>query len=203
MSNQNRVDSLPIPTGNFQAYLFDLDGTLADSMPLHFRSWTQAVAENHGQFPEEMFYALGGVPLPRTVELLNERFGTSMPVETTVRRKEQLYLDMLPALKPVEAVLAHVHARHGEIPLGIVSGSPRLSIRRTLTHLGLLNRFDVIIGAEDTSRGKPWPDPFLAAAGHLGVSPVDCLVFEDADAGIEAAVAAGMQWVRVPAGRAD
>jgi HAD superfamily hydrolase (TIGR01509 family) len=195
---ENLTTPLILPAGDFGAYLFDLDGTVADSMPLHLRSWQQAVAEFGGSFPEEMFYSLAGVPLPRTVELLNERFHTNMPVEATVHRKEQLYLELLPELEPIAEVLHHVHAQHGKIPLAIVSGSPRLSIHRTLTQLGIFHRFDLLIGAEDYTHGKPEPEPFLLAATRLHVAPERCLVFEDADAGIQAAAAAGMKWVRVP-----
>jgi beta-phosphoglucomutase family hydrolase len=193
--------SLAIPSKPYRAYLFDLDGTVADSMPLHFRAWTQVIAEQGGHFPEELFYSWGGIPLQKTVEMLNERFGYSMSPEETVRRKEQLYLDLLPELQPVAAVLEHVEAQHGQIPFAIVSGSPRSSIHRTLTQLRLLDRFPVIVGAEDYTHGKPHPEPFLTAAEQLQVAPEECLVFEDADAGIASAVAAGMDWVRVPLGR--
>lgn len=194
------VEPLPLPGGHFKAYLFDLDGTLADSMPLHYKSWVQAVTEAGGTFPEDVFYELGGVPLPRTVEILNERFGYTMSPTAVAHRKEQLYLEMLAELKPIASVVAHVHAMHGKIPLAIVSGSPRASIENTLTQLGLGGEFDVIVGAEDYTHGKPDPEPFLTAAKRLNILPADCLVFEDADAGIASAEAAGMQWVRVPRG---
>lgn len=189
---------LPIPDRPFRAYLFDLDGTIADSMPLHFRSWTKAVEEGGGTFPEDVFYSWGGIPLPRTVEMLNERFGYSLlPIETA-RRKEQLYLAAMSEVQPVASVVAHIEAKHGQIPLAVVSGSPRESIVRTLTTLKLLDRFDLLVGAEDYTHGKPDPEPFLVAAERLKVAPADCLVFEDADLGIQAAEAAGMAWVRVP-----
>lgn len=191
-------EPLLLPPGDFKAYLFDLDGTVADSMPLHFLSWTQAVTEAGGQFPEDLFYELGGVPLPRTVEILNERFGTHMPVMETVHRKESLYLEQLEHLTPVASVLEHIREAHGRIRFAIVSGSPRASIVGTLNRLGLSDCFPVLVGAEDYTHGKPSPEPFLVAAEKLGVAPKDCLVFEDADAGIASAEAAGMQWVRVP-----
>lgn len=189
---------LVLPPGPFAAYLFDLDGTIADSMPLHFRSWTQAVHEFGGTFPEKDFYDLGGVPLPRTVEILNERYGYTMPPAATANRKEQLYLQMLPELKPVAAVLAVIRRDHGRIPFAVVSGSPRESIVSSLRTLHLLEEFPVIVGAEDYAQGKPHPEPFLTAAARLGVQPSECLVFEDADAGIASAEAAGMRWVRIP-----
>jgi HAD superfamily hydrolase (TIGR01509 family) len=190
--------ALPIPDRVFGAYLFDLDGTIADSMPLHLISWQQAVREHGGDFPEELFWAWGGVPLPRTVELLNERFGYHMSPPEVVHRKEQLYLEVLDRVRPVASVAAHIAAQHGRIPLAVVSGSPRLSIERTLAALHLENCFAAVVGAEDYTHGKPDPEPFLLAARKLNVAPADCLVFEDADLGIQAAEAAGMAWVRVP-----
>lgn len=189
---------LKLPEGNFGAWLFDLDGTVADSMPLHFKTWRQAVEEQGCRFPLKQFYEWGGVPLPRTVELLNERFGYAMHPERTAKRKEELYLDVVRDVRPVASVLERIEAEHGRIPFAIVSGSPRASIVATLAGLGLADRFDVLVGAEDYTRGKPDPEPFLVAAERLGVAPGECLVFEDADAGIAAAQAAGMQWVRVP-----
>jgi HAD superfamily hydrolase (TIGR01509 family) len=194
--------ALTLPPGPFRAYLFDLDGTVADSMPLHLIAWTKAVTEHGGTFPEELFWAWGGIPLPKTVELLNERFGYSMSPTDVVRRKEELYLANLDKLQPVASVLAHIQADHGRIPFAIVSGSPCASIRKTLTHLGLLDYFKVIVGAEDYTRGKPDPEPFLTAARLLNVAAEDCLVFEDADLGITAAKAANMAWIRVPTGPA-
>ncbi len=191
------ADELILPSGPYEAFLFDLDGTVADSMPLHYLSWAQAVGEAGGQFPEEMFYALGGVPLPRTVEILNERFGTAMDPAVVVARKEGLYLGMLDRLTPVAAVLRVMEAWVGRVPFAIVSGSPRASIEATLARLGLGHYFPVVVGAEDYREGKPAPEPFLMAAARLGVAPERCLVFEDAEAGVQSAVAAGMDWLRI------
>lgn len=194
-------EPLVIPAKPYRAYLFDLDGTVADSMPLHWISWRQAVKEHGGNFPLNLFYEWGGMPLAKSVELLNEQFGYTMSAPEVVRRKEELYYELVPELKPIPAVLAHVEAQHGRIPLAIVSGSPRAGIHRSLTQLGLLDRFDVLVGSEDYQHGKPHPEPFLTAAAQLGVEPEHCLVFEDADPGIAAAKAAGMDWVRVPVHR--
>ena len=191
------MDELVLPDGPFSAFLFDLDGTVADSMPLHYVSWRQAVAEAGGEFPEELFYALGGVPLPRTVEILNERYGTAMDPATVVARKEGLYLGMLDRLTPVAAVLRVMERWVGRVPFAIVSGSPRASIDGTLARLGLGHYFPVVVGAEDYREGKPAAEPFLVAADRLGVRAGECLVFEDAEAGIRSAEAAGMRWVRI------
>ncbi len=191
-------EPLPIPPGPFRAYLFDLDGTVADSMPLHLISWQQATREFGADFPTELFWQWGGIPLPRTVEMLNERFGYTLDPAAVVHRKEQLALELIDRVEPIASVVAHIHRQHGHLPMAIVSGSPRLTIQRTLKILGLTEHFGAIVGAEDYTHGKPDPEPFLTAARILNVAPADCLVFEDAEAGIRAAEAAGMQWVRVP-----
>ncbi len=198
MDHENGPEALELPEGDFGAYLFDLDGTVADTMPLHYRSWSDAVTEQGGTFPLDLFYAWGGIPLPRTVELLNERFGYSLDPHATARRKEELYLANSASVQPIAAVVAHIYAQHGQIPFAIVSGSPRASIDRTLEILGLASYFKVLVGAEDYAHGKPDPEPFLTAARLLDVPAEKCLVFEDADAGIASAEAAGMKWVRIP-----
>jgi HAD superfamily hydrolase (TIGR01509 family) len=192
------MTDLKIPPGPFDAYLFDCDGTLADTMPAHFRAWTRAVEEHGGTFPEEHFHAWAGIPHARTVEMLNETLGYTLPIAETVRRKEELAFELLTEVRAIPSVLAHVEREAGKIPFAIVSGSPRAMVLRTLAALGLTAMFPVVVGAEDCARGKPDPEPFLRAAALLGVAPERCLVSEDADAGIQAAEAAGMKWVRVP-----
>ena len=196
------TDLLPIPAGNFGAFLFDLDGTVADSMPLHLLTWQQATRDFGGSFPEELFWQWGGIPLTKTVQMLNERFGYSMNPQEVVDHKEQIYLTLLETqpdqLRPIASVVAHIALQRGHLPMASVSGSPRLTVLRTLETLGLSDAFQVIVAGEDYTHGKPDPEPFLNAARLLHVPPADCLVFEDAEAGIQSAIAAGMQYVRVP-----
>jgi beta-phosphoglucomutase family hydrolase len=189
---------IKIPEGNFAAYIFDCDGTLGDTMPLHYAAWRAALKEYNLDFPEDEFYALGGVPTERIVEILNERHGASMPVKETAHYKEELYLKGIDQILPIEPVVAVVHEVYGKLPIAVASGGHRRIVTRTLTCLGLLDKFEIIICAEDYRQGKPHPDPFLKAAERLGVAPERCLVFEDTDTGIQAAQAAGMQWVLVP-----
>jgi HAD superfamily hydrolase (TIGR01509 family) len=189
---------LKIPQGVFRAYLFDCDGTIADSMPLHYRAWKQALGEWNCPFDEELFYAWGGKPPVEIIATLNRMHGLAMPVEAAAERKERLYFALLHELKPVAEVLEHIEAMQGKIPFAVVSGSTRESIVKTLTAVGLLDRFDILVGSEDYARSKPAPDAFLVAAERLGVAAKDCLVFEDTTLGIEAATAAGMASVRVP-----
>jgi HAD superfamily hydrolase (TIGR01509 family) len=189
---------LPIPAGDFRAYLFDCDGTIADSMPLHYIAWTEALAEWNCPFDETLFYAWGGKPPVEIIATLNEMHGLHMPIETVAERKEVLYYALLPQLKPVPEVLEHIDARQGQIPFAVVSGSTRRSIVKTLTAVQLLDRFDILVGSEDYPRSKPAPDAFLVAAERVNIAPKDCLVFEDTEMGIQAAAAAGMASVRIP-----
>jgi len=190
--------NLSIPAGDFRAYLFDCDGTIADSMPLHYVAWTKALAEWNCPFDEHLFYLWGGKPPVEIVSMLNQMHGLNMPVATVAEHKENYYFSLLPTLKPVPEVLHHIKAMHGKLPFAVVSGSTRQSIVKSLTAIHLLDRFDTLVGSEDYLRSKPAPDAFLVAANRLNVAPKDCLVFEDTAMGIEAATAAGMASVRVP-----
>jgi beta-phosphoglucomutase family hydrolase len=188
---------LKIPEGPFEAYLFDCDGTIADTMPLHYKAWSKVLAEEGCAFGEDEFYGYAGMPVAETVRLLNELHGLSMSPEGISQKREEAYFKHLHLVKPIEEVLAEIRAHHGKIPFAVVSGSPSASVKKTLAVLGLLDLFPVIVGAEDTPKGKPHPDPFLLAAKKLGVDPKKCLVFEDGELGIKSAEAAGMKWVRV------
>ena len=189
---------LELPAGDFDAYLFDCDGTIVDSMPLHYKAWKQILGEWNCEFSEERFYAWGGMPIVEIISTLNKEYGLSMPVEALAARKENLYFELLPELQPVPEVVEHVLAMHGKIPFAVVSGSTRDSVVASLTTLRLLDRFDALVCAGEYQNSKPHPEAFLLAAEKLGVHPNTCLVFEDTDMGIEAATAAGMKSARVP-----
>ena len=189
---------LKIPAGAFGAYLFDCDGTIADSMPLHYKAWKRALADWNCTYDEELFYSWGGKPVRKIVADLNAMHGLQMPVEELAATKESYYLEQLPTLQVIPAVLEHIEAQYGRIPMAVVSGSRRESVVGSLTVLNLLDRFDTLVCAEDYTHSKPAPESFLIAAARLGVPPSECLVFEDTDLGIQAATAAGMAAVKVP-----
>ena len=170
-------------------------------MPLHYEAWCTALAEHACDFPEALFYELGGVPTERIVEILNERHGYNMPVVETARYKESLYVGLIPKILPIEAVVEFALQFHGKKPLAVASGGHGAIVRKTLTALGIVDKFDAIVGAEDYLHGKPAPDPFLEAARQIGVAPERCLAFEDTALGIQSATAAGMKTVLVPGRR--
>jgi HAD superfamily hydrolase (TIGR01509 family) len=188
---------LQLPPGPFKAYLFDCDGTIADSMPLHYAAWNKALSEWNCEFSEELFYAWGGRSVAEIIAALNDQRGLQMPADKVSMRKEQLYFESLPQLKAVPEVLEHIEANHGRIRFAVVSGSTRDSVMASLEALQILDKFDTLVCAGDYQKGKPDPEPFLIAAKRLGVAAEYCLVFEDSDMGIQAATVAGMKSVKV------
>ena len=189
---------LKLPAGSFGAYLFDCDGTIADSMPLHYKAWKQALGEWNCEFGENLFYSWGGMPVAEIISTLNQQNRLQMPVEAVAKRKEALYYELLPQLRAVPEVLEHVEDAYGRIPFAVVSGSTRESVTASLISLKLLDKFEVLVCAGEYTKSKPDPEAFLMAAAKLGVDPAVCLVFEDTDMGIQAATAAGMASVKVP-----
>ena len=189
---------LTLPAGIFKAYLFDCDGTIVDSMPLHYLAWSRALGEWNCTFTQERFYEWGGMPIAEIIERLGREQNIVMPVPEVAQRKEELYFEHLSRLTGVPDVVEHIERQHGRIPFAVVSGSVRESVEASLAAIGLLDKFETLVCAGDYTKSKPDPEPFLLAATRLGVAPDECLVFEDSQIGIDAAIAAGMEWVRVP-----
>lgn len=181
----------------FQGYIFDLDGTLADTMPAHYLAWRH-VGDQYGlEFPEDRFYSLGGVPTARIFEMLSKEQGIPLDAAHAAQQKEEAFVGYLGQVEAIEPVVDVVRRYHGKIPLAVATGAMRWVMEQILGQLELTPYFQAFVASEDTQRHKPFPDVFLEAARQLGVSPETCCVYEDADLGIEAALAAGMQVVDV------
>jgi HAD superfamily hydrolase (TIGR01509 family) len=185
-----------------RGFIFDLDGTLVDTMPSHFVAWTATAARHGLTFPEARFYALGGVPTAKIAAMLIAEAGLSLDPAAVALDKEQHYYDTLAAgdgVRPIKVVLdiaRDLRARQAG-PLAIASGSVRRLITRTLEALAITDWFDAVVAAEDTARHKPEPDVFLEAARRIDVPAAACTVYEDTDIGLEAARRAGMLAVDV------
>lgn len=189
---------LPGSGHGFAAYIFDCDGTIADTMPVHYLAWSRAMEECGGHFPEDLHYAWGGMPNHAIVARLNEELGLSLEAEKVIGLKQRYYLEMIHMVRPIEPVVELARRFKNSAPIAIASGGRRELVMSTLSALDLDILFEVIVCAEDYTKGKPDPEPFLTAAAKMGVAPQDCLVFEDTPTGIAAARAAGMQYVLVP-----
>ncbi len=172
--------------------IFDCDGTLADTMPAHYKAWIAMLTKYGIPFPEPRFYAMGGMPTAQIIRVLAADAGVSVSdVERMVQEKEQGFLQQLDAVIAIEPVITIVTAYRGKLPIAVASGGYRDTISRTLDRLGIRDWFNTVVTAEDTPRHKPEPDVFLEAARRLGVDATKCVVFEDTDIGLEAARRAG------------
>ena len=172
--------------------VFDCDGTIADTMPLHYKAWVAALREHGADFPEALFYEMAGIPTVRIIEILNERHGYDLPVQEAADRKESLYVSLVDQVMPIEPVVSLVKQYAGRLPMAVATGGTRAICCKTLQTLHLLEHFRHVVTADDVARGKPAPDIFLEAARRLGVPPEDCYAFEDAELGLQSARAAGM-----------
>lgn len=194
---------LDIPSGDFAGYIFDLDGTLVDTMPLHFRAWEAAMRRAGLACPldEDLFYSLGGVPTRRVAELIAAHYGLRIDPDAVFHHKESLFRELQGDARLIGPVVDFARRVARTHPVAIASGGPRDIVRRSLELTGLAPLFPVVVTADDVVHGKPAPDMFLLAARQMGVEAGGCLVFEDAEPGMRAAEAAGMRWVRVPSRR--
>jgi len=191
---------LDIPPGDFAGYIFDLDGTLIDTMPLHYRAWDAAIrsAGLQGSLDEDLFYSLGGVPTVRVAELIGQHYGMKLDPKRVFHEKEALFLELQADAQLIKPVVDFARQASISHPMAIASGGTRDIVNRSLELAGIGALFKAVVTADDVVHGKPAPDMFLLAARLLGVDPTRCLVFEDAEPGIKAALAAGMKVVRVP-----
>jgi beta-phosphoglucomutase family hydrolase len=194
----DRALSVPSPVGpRIRGLVFDCDGTLADTMPLHWRAWQRLTARHGFEFSEDRFYALGGVPTREILRILSAEQGLSLDVAALGMQKEDAYLDLLDEVAPIPEVVALVHHYQGRLPMAVATGGTHRVMDRVLRVLGIHHLFQAIVTNEDVRRFKPAPDVFLEAARQIGVVPGDCLGFEDTDLGIESIRAAGMEAVDV------
>lgn len=176
----------------FDGLVFDCDGTLADTMPVHFVAWNEILQANGIEFSEDRFYAMAGQPTVKIVQILLDEHGIAGDAAAIAKEKELAFLKNLSQVAPIQPVVDIARAFHGQKRMGVGSGSNRQVVLDLLQHMDIHHLFSGIVGAEDTERHKPEPDVFLEVARRIGASPEKCIVFEDADLGIESAQRAGM-----------
>lgn len=179
----------------YDALIFDLDGTLVDSMPLHLDAWETTSAEFGLLFDRVQLNAYGGIPTRKIVAMLAQQHGLTLDVEAFARRKIALYLAQIDRVGVFPPMWELVRRHHGKVPMGIGTGSSREHAERILKNTGLDAYISVVVSADDVSNHKPHPDTFLRVAELLGADPANCLVFEDTPIGIQAGKAAGMATV--------
>ena len=177
--------------------IFDCDGTLVDSMPLHWRAW-DTVCQRHGiEFSEERHYAMGGIPSRKILAMLKEEQGLDFDPLEVSREKEAAYLPLMPEVGLIEPVVAIAREHRGRIPMAVATGGRTQFIRPLLERLDIADWFSALVTSDDVANPKPAPDTYLKAAALLGVPAEECRAFEDTDLGMDSIRAAGMEAVDV------
>tara|TARA_B100001093_G_scaffold112533_2_gene104877 strand:- start:1083 stop:1661 length:579 start_codon:yes stop_codon:yes gene_type:complete len=181
----------------YDGLIFDLDGTLADTMPTHFAAWSKSMAAHGIEFSEDRFYALGGVPTPVIIDLLASEQGKILDSTVLAEAKEELFLELLKDVQPVVPVKLIAELHRGLMPLAVATGSLKWVAEKILKTLGIREWFTAVVGADDIVHPKPAPDTYLKAAELIGVDPTRCHAFEDTELGIQAARNAGMDVIDI------
>lgn len=190
---------LTLPEGDFAGYIFDLDGTLADSMPLHYAAWREAFLRNNAKFDFTwaIFYSMAGIGHADSVRILNDRFQDTLEPEAVLAVQSEHFTAHFHTMQPIEPLVELARKFAQTHPISIASGGERHHVHETLRIIGIDELFSIVVSKDDVANSKPAPDSFLLAAEKMGVEPQKCLVFEDSQNGIQAADAAGMQSVYV------
>jgi HAD superfamily hydrolase (TIGR01509 family) len=178
------------------ALLFDLDGVLIDSEPVHARNWLDLFRETGIRFPEDQagrFIGLRGEELLKWLREFDPQAAAGFDLQTMLDKKRQRFLESLDQIPVVAGADAFLRAQHGRRRLGLVTSSRLRTLGAVLAHFGWRELFEVVVGGDHVAQTKPHPEPYLQAAARLHLAPAECLVFEDSTPGVESARAAGME----------
>lgn len=192
----SKIIMIEIPK-SAKGLIFDLDGTVANTMQNHFLSWREAVLPYGIDFTAELFKSLTGKPREATIIKLNEMFGTTMDPYKVGKVKGDSFKKMANETEEIAVVANVIRKYHKELPMSIGTGSTKNGAKKTLEVIKMSHFFDIVITADDISNPKPHPETFLRCAELMGVAPKDCVVFEDGVLGMEAAKTAGMMVIDV------
>ena len=187
---------IPFPTDT-EALLFDCDGTLVDSMPIHVEAWHETMLDRGIALPEGFIDHRAGMTATAIAHSINVEFGVEFDLQAIADEKEARYEARMHEVEPIDAVLATARAYHSRLAMAVVSGSMRRLVIASLETIGAIDLFSVFVTSDDPVAPKPSPEIFLEAARQLSVAPNKCHVFEDGDAGIVGAREAGMTWTDV------
>ncbi|WP_129718126.1 HAD family phosphatase [Pedobacter sp. SYP-B3415] len=197
-TDQDKLQQLTERTsGDYQAFLYDVDGTLADNIDAHKRSYAEVAAGYGVNLDTALIDETAGWPTVVVAKEISRRYGVQLPDTFAAEKSAVFFEKFIEHTIPVGFVVQHLRNHAGKVRIGVVSGGSRTTVTRTLTVLGIIDLIEVMVCAGETKLGKPHADPFLLAAQQLGVDPAKCIVFEDGQPGVDGAIAAGMDWVRV------
>lgn len=183
---------------NYKGLIFDLDGTLINSMPYHALAWKQVANEHGFDIDVNDIYAMGG-SASRDIAAFYKNKGEPVgDIDEYVKRKIAIFQENIPKIEVFQKIFNELkEAKHLGIKIAIGTGTRTANATRILKEKGLLDYIDALVTADDVTRHKPNPDTFLVAAKRLDLKPQDCLVFEDGQLGIKAALRGGFDCIEV------
>jgi len=196
LNELNQDQTIKVPD-HIKGLIFDMDGTLVNSIPVHYNAWIEACSKYKASFSYDYFVSLTGQPVLELSKGIITKFGLKVSAAQLVDEKEQLVEKNLNKVELIQPVMRVIRAHDGKLPMAVGTGASKKMATRLLSETGIIHQFQTIVTSDDVDRYKPHPDTFLKAAQEINVLPQDCLVFEDGQLGIEAALAAGMTVVDV------
>lgn len=185
----------------YKGIVFDMDGTLIDSMGAHGIAWRQTCTHYGFPYDGEYIHGLGGVPTREIVKLLNEKYGLELDADEVTETKRHAFLKLDDKPSIIDDTFQVMQRYQGILKMGVGTGSERGNAIRMLTEAGLLDRVDTVVTASDVTYGKPHGETFITVAQNMGLHPSDCVVFEDTEIGRQAAQNAGMDCIMVINGK--
>ncbi|HCV43805.1 MAG TPA: hypothetical protein DGH68_10010 [Bacteroidetes bacterium] len=177
---------------HIRGLIFDCDGTLVDSMPLHMKAWEHAIVKARAVWNYDFFFSKKGMEEREIVDLYNREFSMTLDRVATVHAKHMFFREHPSEFKPIKNVVDVVWRYKDNLPMAVASGSTRQNVLMELETIGIKHLFSTILTADDDIKPKPAPDIFLEAARRIKVAPHLCQVFEDGELGLDAARRAGM-----------
>ncbi|PIB33945.1 hypothetical protein BFP72_00100 [Reichenbachiella sp. 5M10] len=189
--------TIPVPA-EAKGLIFDLDGTVIDSMPLHYKAYNHSLEPWGVTYPHDVFLSRGGIPTQDTMHIISEENNiVDFDVALALQRK-RTYVDAnLDQITLIQPIMEIIKEYHGQVPMAVGTGSNRDTVERMFAMFGLGQYFEHVVTATDVSQFKPHPETFLKCAELIQIAPKDCVVFEDGKPGMVAAETAGMQVVDV------
>jgi HAD superfamily hydrolase (TIGR01509 family) len=191
------LHELIAPCPPYAALIFDCDGTIADTLSVHCQTWIAAFRQFGAEVPEAWYYERTGLSAVELIQAFNQSFGYVIDERIVDAQRHQHFSNLIHQVQEVEAVAAIARANYGKVPIAVASNGQRSIVEPTVEAIGLRSLFNTVVTLDDVAEGKPAPDLFLLAAERMGVAPYQCIVYEDSDAGLEAARRAGMRWIDV------
>lgn len=190
-----------VDLSGYKAIIFDMDGTLIDSMGAHVKAWQMTCEEYGYPFNAEFMHSLGGIPTRQTVVLLNEKFALNHSADEVAATKRRHWLSFEESPSIIQQTFEVFQHYKGKLKIGIGTGAERGHAIDMLKKTGLFQQVEALVTSSDVTHGKPHPETFLSVAKLLNADPNECVVFEDTEIGRQAAIAANMDCILVKDGQ--